>query len=97
MCHDDIDHVLRQLAECRDTAAMRRLLQTADPCHGCPDGKSTALDINACLCRIRSCQDLGDRVYHALSVRPREPMQSPGDGGAAVPPGLPSGTDPVNP
>jgi hypothetical protein len=74
MCHDDIDHVLRQLAECRDTTAMRRLLQEADPCHGCPDGKSATLETGACRCRMWSRQNLRDRIYHALTVRRREPL-----------------------
>jgi hypothetical protein len=73
MCHDDIEHVLRQLAECRDTTAMRRLLQEADPCQGCPDGKTAALESGACRCRLWFRQDLRDRVGHALTVRRRGP------------------------
>ncbi len=77
MCYDDIDHVLRQLAECRDTTAMRRLLQAADPCHGCPDGKTAALETCACRCRLWFRQDLRDRVCHALTVGRREPWCEP--------------------
>jgi hypothetical protein len=73
MCHDDSDHMLRQLAECRDTTAMRRLLRMADPCHGCPDEMAAARDTDACPCRMQSRQDLRDRIYHTLSVPRRGP------------------------
>jgi hypothetical protein len=72
MCREPIGEVLKRLDECRDAAAMRRLLQDADPCRGCPEAVTAKEPAGLCRCRLQSRQDLQDRIHHLLAVKSRQ-------------------------